>query len=91
MNTLAEEGFVVCGGPLAGTEHDRLRALLIVDAGDDAEIRRRFADDPWERGDRVVIASIESWNILTGTERLSLPRASDEPAALSSRSPSPVA
>jgi uncharacterized protein YciI len=83
MNTLADEGFVLCGGPLAGTEHKRLRALLIVSAGDEAEIHRRLANDPWTRADRLVIATIESWNIMTGTERLSSARASGEPAALS--------
>ncbi|MGH2917207.1 MAG: YciI family protein [Solirubrobacteraceae bacterium] len=87
MKTLADEGFVLCGGPLAGTEHERLRALLIVRAGSEAEIRRRLANDPWTRADRLVISSIESLKIMTGTERLpptSAPRASGDAAALSS-------
>ncbi len=84
MNTVAEEGFVVCGGPLAGTEHERLRALLIVRADNEGEIRRRLADDPWTRADRLVIATIESWNIMTGTERLPSARGTGEPVALSS-------
>jgi uncharacterized protein YciI len=71
MNTLADEGFVLFGGPLAGSEHERLRALLIVRADSEVEIHRRLADDPWTRADRLVIASIESWMIMTGAERLS--------------------
>ena len=42
-------------GPLAGTERGRLRALLIVDADDEDEIRRRLDDDPWARADRLAI------------------------------------
>jgi uncharacterized protein YciI len=47
MNALADQGFVLFGGPLAGSEHGRLRALLIVNAGSEDEIHRRLADDPW--------------------------------------------
>jgi hypothetical protein len=46
MNELEDDGFVLFGEPLAGTEHERLRALLIVMAGSEAEIHRRLANDP---------------------------------------------
>ena len=76
INALADqEGFVLFGGPLAGTEHGRLRALLIVDAGSEAEIHRRLADDPWVRTEQLVTTSIEPWNIFVGAERLSSARA----------------
>jgi hypothetical protein len=68
MSTLAGEGFVLFAGPLAGTEHGRLRALLIINAAGDDEIHRRLADDPWR--DRLHISSIEPWNILVGTAHL---------------------
>jgi uncharacterized protein YciI len=71
MNDLADEGFVLFAGPLAGTENGRLRALLIVEAEHDDEIRRRLAADPWVRTDRLVITSIEPWNLIVGAERLS--------------------
>jgi uncharacterized protein YciI len=71
MNALAEEGFVLFAGPLAGTESGRLRALLIVDAETEDEIRRRLVDDPWVHTDRLVITSIEAWNLIVGAERLS--------------------
>jgi hypothetical protein len=38
MNALANRGFVLCAGPLAGSEHGRLRVLLIVSS---ACVRRR--------------------------------------------------
>ena len=47
MNGLSDEGFVLFAGPLAGSENGRIRALVIVDAADEAEIHRRLADDPW--------------------------------------------
>jgi uncharacterized protein YciI len=71
MSCLADKGFVLVAGPLAGTESGRLRVLLIVDAGDDDEIRSRLADDPWVRADRLVITRIECWNLMIGAERLS--------------------
>jgi uncharacterized protein YciI len=70
MNDLAEHGFVLLAGPLAGSEHKRIRVLLIVDAADEAEIHRRLADDPWVLANRLVTVSIESWNILAGVERI---------------------
>jgi uncharacterized protein YciI len=60
MDALAAVGFIVLGGPL-GDGHGR--ALHIVDAADEEEIRRRFADDPWS-DDFLRIDSIEPWTIL---------------------------
>jgi len=73
MNTLADEGLVLFAGPLAGTETGRLRALLIMEANTEREIRERLADDPWVHTDRLAIARIEPWNLIVGTERLSAP------------------
>jgi uncharacterized protein YciI len=70
MNALASDGFILFAGPLAATESGRLRALLIVDAETEDEIRRRLADDPWVHMDRLVIMSIEPWNLIVGAERL---------------------
>ena len=71
MNALADEAFVLFGGPLAGTEDGRVRVLLIVNADSEAEIHRRLADDPWALTDQLRIVSIEPWKILVGAERLS--------------------
>src|SRR5215204_351638 len=70
MSGLADEGFVLFGGPLAGSEHGRLRVLLIVDAGSEAETHDRLADDPWVRTEQLLTMSIEPWNIFVGAERL---------------------
>src|SRR5438093_818347 len=71
MNALANQGFVLCAGPLAGSEHGRLRVLLIVNADSEAEIQRRLADDPWAPTGQLQITNIEPWNVLVGAERLS--------------------
>ena len=73
MNKLADEGLVVFAGPLAGTETARLRALLIMEANTEGEIRERLADDPWMHTDRLAITRIEPWNLIVGTERLPAP------------------
>jgi uncharacterized protein YciI len=70
MNTLADEDFVLFGGPLAGTEHGRLRALLIIDAESEAEIERRLAADPWAISEQLHITSVEPWNVFVGGARL---------------------
>jgi uncharacterized protein YciI len=70
MNGLADEGIVLVAGPLAGSENARLRVLLIVSADDGDDFRGRVADDPWARTDRLVITSIEPWNLVVGAERL---------------------
>ena len=46
MDALADGGFVLLAGPLAGTETGRVRVLLIVNAEDEDEIHRQLADDP---------------------------------------------
>ncbi len=70
MNALDDQGFVLFAGPLAGSEHGRIRALVIVDADNEAEIHRRFADDPWTLAQRLTVVSIEQWNLIVGAERL---------------------
>jgi uncharacterized protein YciI len=71
MNALADEGFVLFAGPLAGSEHGRVRALVIINSESEAEIHRRLADDPWVRTKQLRTVSIEPWNVLVGEERLS--------------------
>ena len=70
MNDLASEGVVLFAGPLAGSEHDRIRVLMIADADSETDIHQRLAADPWVRTRRLVTTSIEAWNLLVGAERL---------------------
>jgi uncharacterized protein YciI len=60
MDGLAEEGFIVLGGPIG--EGDGENTLLIVDAEDEAAIRARLAEDPWAGG-ILAIASIRPWSV----------------------------
>jgi uncharacterized protein YciI len=73
MNGLADEGFVLFGGPLAGSELGRIRVLLIVDAASEADISVRLSDDPWELAKQIVTVSVEPWNIFVGASRLPSP------------------
>jgi uncharacterized protein YciI len=66
MNQLASEGFVLFGGPLAGTEQGRVRVLLVVEAESEEAIRRRLADDPWAATRQLVTRDVERWKILVG-------------------------
>jgi uncharacterized protein YciI len=60
MDGLAEEGFVVLGGPVG--EGDGENALLVVDAQSEDEIHARLADDPWS-DDMLTTASIKPWSV----------------------------
>jgi uncharacterized protein YciI len=60
MDTLAEEGFVILGGPIG--EGDGENALLIVAAESEAAIRARLADDPW-KDDMLIIESVKPWSV----------------------------
>jgi uncharacterized protein YciI len=71
INTLADEGIVLFAGPLAGTEQGRIRALLIVRSDTEAAIHDRLAADPWSQAQRLVITSVEPWNLLVGADRIS--------------------
>ena len=63
MDTLADEGFVVLGGPLGDGEK---KFLLIIDAEGEQEIAARLADDPWTSMGLLRIAKVERWEILLG-------------------------
>jgi uncharacterized protein YciI len=60
MNALADDGFVVLGGPLGGGE----KILLIIDAESEQAIEAQLADDPWTPLGLLRIAKVERWEIL---------------------------
>jgi uncharacterized protein YciI len=68
---LADRGFVLFAGPLAGTEQGCVRALLIANAEDEDELHRQLADDRWVATEQLVTVRIEPWQILVGAERVS--------------------
>ncbi len=63
MNSLTAEGFVVLGGPLEGTSE----VLLIVRAGDDAEVSSRLAADPWSRNGLLRVERTVPWTLRLGS------------------------
>jgi uncharacterized protein YciI len=66
MGALVESRFVVLGGWLA----DAPRTLLVVEARDEAEVRRRFEDDPYAAMELLTVESVEPWEVLLGRELL---------------------
>jgi uncharacterized protein YciI len=66
MGGLAESRFVVLGGWLA----DAPKTLLVVEAHDEAEVRRRFEGDPYTAMELLAITSVEPWEVLLGRELL---------------------
>src|SRR5438874_1738127 len=60
MDGLAEEGFIVLGGPLG----DGTRFLHVVAAAGADEVEARFDADPWTVMELLRVVSIEPWQIL---------------------------
>lgn len=63
MNSLAEDGFVVLGGPLEGTPD----VLLVIRAGTPDEVRSRLAEDPWTAQDLLRVATVVPWTVRLGS------------------------
>ena len=78
MDALAADGFVLCAGPLNGTETARLRALLIVNAETEAEIHHRLRHDPWAASGHLETVSVEPWTVFVGDQRLIADAAPDQ-------------
>ena len=66
MDALADEGFIVAGGPLGG-EDDAKRVLHIIDAPDRSAIEVRMNEDVWTRMKLLTTVSIEPWTVLLGS------------------------
>jgi uncharacterized protein YciI len=66
MGGLVESQFVVLGGWVA----DAPKTLLVVDARDEADVRRRFEDDPYTAMELLTVESVEPWELLLGRELL---------------------
>jgi uncharacterized protein YciI len=65
MGGLVDEGFVVLGGWLGAP-----RTLLVVNAEDEADVRRRFEGDPYTAMGLLAVTSVEPWELLLGRDLL---------------------
>lgn len=63
MNALVAEGFVLLGGPLAGTND----VLLVVCAESEAEVDARLAPDVWVANDLLRRRFIARWTLRLGS------------------------
>lgn len=63
MNALASEGFMVLGGPLAGSRD----VLLIVRGKNEQEVEDRLAADCWTAKDLLRTVRISPWELRLGS------------------------
>jgi hypothetical protein len=66
MDDLVEEGFVLLGGPLQGTDD----VLLMVRAEGEQVIHARFAEDVWTKKDLLRTMWVAEWCLRLGGERI---------------------
>jgi uncharacterized protein YciI len=63
MDALADEGFIVLGGPLGEGDNT---FLLIFNAPSESAIEARLAQDPWTVMGLLNVRKIDPWEILLG-------------------------
>jgi uncharacterized protein len=59
MDGLVDEGFVILGGPIG----DGQQVMVVVAAADEAEVRARYAKDPWGPMGLLRIGTIQPWTL----------------------------
>ena len=63
IDALADERFVILGGPLKYSKH---RAMLVLNAHNEVVLRQRLAEDPWMRTGMLRTLEIYPWEVLLG-------------------------
>ena len=63
MNGLVADGFMLLGGPLTGTRD----VLLVVRAGNEAEVEARLAQDVWRVNNLLHTRQITPWWLRLGS------------------------
>jgi hypothetical protein len=62
MNNLAQEGFIVLGGPLEGTPN----VLLLAMAESEEAVRAKLAGDIWTQQDLLRVERVAPWSLKLG-------------------------
>lgn len=62
MDSLADAGFIVLGGPL---ENGR-DVLHAISAPSKDAVRERLAEDNWAQNGMLTVKSVQAWTILLG-------------------------
>ncbi len=69
MDALVDNGFLLLGGPVA----DGQRALHLIQATDEHEIRARLGGDPWASMELLQLGAIELWALWLDGRQTTLP------------------
>lgn len=56
-DALVDDGVILLGGPVG----DQSTTLHVVEAADEAEVRRRLGQDPWAHAQLLQVGSIQPW------------------------------
>jgi uncharacterized protein YciI len=68
INSLLSADRMLLGGPIG--DGKPYRAMVILLAGGEAEVRERLAQDPWYRAGVLRLVSVESWEIIATNDKL---------------------
>jgi uncharacterized protein YciI len=59
IDQLVDDGFILMGGPLV----DEGGSLLILNAEDKSEVRKKLMNDPWAKHGILKLESVKRWEI----------------------------
>ena len=59
IDQLVDDGFILMGGPLV----DKGGSLLVLNAGDENEVREKLKNDPWTEHGILKLESVKRWEI----------------------------
>jgi uncharacterized protein YciI len=59
IDQLVDDGFILMGGPLV----DEDGSLLVLNAGDQNEVREKLKNDPWAEHGILKLESVKRWEI----------------------------
>jgi len=68
INSLLATDKMLLGGPIG--DGKPYRAMIVLVANNDAEVRKRLADDPWYNSGVLRAVSVERWDMIATNDKL---------------------
>ena len=68
INSLLATDKMILGGPIG--EGNPYRAMIVLVAANEAEVRQRLSEDPWYKAGVLRAVSIERWEMIATSDKL---------------------
>ena len=68
INSLLSTDKMILGGPIG--DGKPYRAMVVLVASSETEVRQRLSDDPWYRAGVLRAVTVEIWNMIATNDKL---------------------